>query len=45
MTTSQMRVELSKAYSTRTWREKVKKMPDYQVQAIYFRLKNKGVLR
>lgn len=45
MTTSQMRVELSKAYSTRTWRAKVSKMPDHQVQAIYFRLKNQGVIK
>lgn len=46
MTTDQMRVELFKHYSSSpTWLAKLKKMPDGQVQAIYFRHKNQGVIK
>ena len=39
MTMSTMRREVSTMYDNDTWREKVKKMPDNQVMAIYFRMK------
>lgn len=44
MNTAQMRVELAKAYVSSRWQERVKKMNDDQVQAIYLRLKAQGKL-
>lgn len=39
MTTEQMRIELSKLYSGKSWRDKVNKMSDAQVFAVYNRMK------
>lgn len=36
-----MRTYVTKAYPGERWKNKVKKMPDAQVTAIYFRLKAK----
>ena len=41
MNVQQMRDEISKAY---TWKNKVKKMTDKQVMAIYFSMKKRGVI-
>ena len=38
-TESKEREALKKAYSSVSWQEKVKKMSDQQVQAVYLRLK------
>lgn len=46
MNTQQMRIELRRYYGAAApFSKKLDKMPDNQVQAIYFRLKNKGVLK
>lgn len=44
MNTNQMRIELGKHYGP-GFQAKLKKMSDKQVQAIYFRLKQNGVLK
>lgn len=44
MNTEQMRTELVKHYGPQ-FQPKVNKMSDKQVQAIYFRLKEKGVMK
>lgn len=36
---------LANAYPGRAWKDKVKKMSDSQVTAIYLRLKQQGVIR
>ena len=41
MSTEQMRAEISKAYK---WKNKVAKMSDKQVIAIYLNLKKRGVI-
>lgn len=42
----EMREAILKAYpNSASWKEKVKKMSDSQVQAVYFRLLGKGVIR
>jgi len=46
MNTQQMREALKSYYGSGSpFAQKLKTMPDKQVQAIYFRLKNKGVLK
>lgn len=45
MNNDQMRNALLAAYSSARWSNKVKLMKDDQVQAIYFRLKNQGVIK
>lgn len=45
MQTQQMRTEVTKAYSGPSWPEKVRKMSDNQVQAVYFRLKKAGIIK
>lgn len=42
MNTEQMRAALISAYSGVAWKNKVKKMPEDQVQAVYLRLKAQG---
>lgn len=44
MTTAQKRVALSKVYDGPKWAEKVRKMSDQQVVAIYLRLKQQNKL-
>jgi len=38
MTVQQMRIQISDAYHTPSWRNKVVNMPDEQVIAIYYRI-------
>jgi hypothetical protein len=45
MNTEQQRQELLKAYSSDSWKQKVSKMSESQIQAIYIRLKSQGKLR
>ena len=46
MQTWEMREAIIKAYpNSKTWPEKVKKMSDSQVQAVYFRLLGKGLIK
>lgn len=40
-----MRADITGEYSNRTWKEKVARMPDYQVIAIYNRKLRDGSLR
>lgn len=42
MNTEQMRAALISVYSGAAWKNKVKKMPEDQVQAVYLRLKSQG---
>ena len=44
MNTNQKRQELLKAYDSPKWHDKVKKMSDAQVVAIYLRLKQQNKL-
>lgn len=40
----QMREKIKKVYPTETWRNRVDHMPDNQVMAIYFSMKESGRL-
>lgn len=40
----QMKTELLKRYPSRKWKDKVLKMSDNQIIAIFFRMKQKGEL-
>ena len=42
MVAEMIRREVEKVYKSKTWTEKVKKMTDHQVFAIYIRLKREG---
>ena len=44
MSVDQMRSEISRVYDSWNWRERVKRMSDAQVKAIYFRMLNDGTL-
>lgn len=45
MATNNERNELKKAYPSKKWAEKVDKMKDDQVVAIYARLRQQGVIK
>lgn len=45
MTVTEMRKQVTAAYSGEDWKKKVAKMTDAQVQAIWFRLSNQGKLK
>lgn len=45
MTVESMRKHISECYDSWRWRDKVSKMPDNQVMAIYFSMKEKGKLK
>lgn len=45
MSTEQMRAEITKTYQGADWVEKVKKMTDQQVIAVYYRLLDQGRLK
>lgn len=36
------RKKVAEAYPTETWKAKVKKMPDRQIVAVFFRLRRQG---
>lgn len=42
MTVEQMRTEVSKAYSSSSWKKKVSAMPDGQILALYFKFLSDG---
>lgn len=42
MNTEQMRAAVISAYPSASWKNKVKKMPEDQIAAIYLRLKAQG---
>ena len=42
MSVEEMRVAIAKVYSGKAWKERVRKMPDYQVTAIYFSFLENG---
>ncbi len=44
-TESKERVAVSDAYYGKGWKEKVKKMPDKQITAVYLQLKMQGKLK
>lgn len=44
MEVKDMRVAIKKPYDTR-WRDRVDKMPDKQVIAVYFRMKASGIIK
>lgn len=44
MTTEAMRVAITKVYDNPRWRDRVSRMPSYQVMAIYFDFKKRGLL-
>lgn len=44
MTINEMRYIISKAYESKTWENKVNKMRDNQVIAIYYNLEKRGML-
>jgi hypothetical protein len=39
------RIAVANAYPGRAWKDKVKKMSEQQVTAVYLRLKHQGVIR
>jgi len=45
MTNDQMREKVSEAYSGDKWKQKVRRMPDDQIIAIYYRLLKSGKIR
>lgn len=45
MNINQMRDALKRAYPSKQWAEKVTKMRDDQIQAIYLRFKREGKIR
>lgn len=45
MDTNFKRREIYNAYDSKTWKDKVNKMSDQQVVAIYFRFKKEGRIR
>lgn len=45
MTIVEMRKQVTAAYNGDSWKKKVAKMTDAQVQAIWFRLSNQGKLK
>lgn len=42
MSVDQMRAAISKVYDAKTWADRVARMPDSQVIAIYYNFKEKG---
>lgn len=44
MSIEQMREAISDAYSSDGWKRKVSRMPEDQVMAVYFKLKERGCL-
>lgn len=45
MNMTEIRREVKKVYPTKTWEDRVNKMPDDQVRAIFLRFKREGKIR
>lgn len=43
MTTEAMRAAITKVYDNPRWRDRVSRMPSYQVMAIYYDFKKRGL--